>query len=140
MAHFTSLGMGSEPRSGLAKRLVDLAPGDWITSSSPRRGDGGRSRAEDGLSVLAAVDRPQPKKTKFVALGEAYHGDTLGSASVGGVARFHALFEPLLFEVIRAPIPDPRLAAGHFGRRMRQALSRPMERLLEAHHEELPPS
>jgi adenosylmethionine-8-amino-7-oxononanoate aminotransferase len=56
-------------------------------------------------------EQPRPEKTRFIALGEAYHGDTIGSASVGGIPRFHALFEPLLFDAIRAPIPDPRRLA-----------------------------
>jgi adenosylmethionine-8-amino-7-oxononanoate aminotransferase len=41
-------------------------------------------------------------------LGEASQGDTIGSARGSGIARFHAIFEPLLFDVIRVPIPDPR--------------------------------
>ncbi len=47
-----------------------------------------------------------PEKTCYLALGEAYHGDTLGSVSVGGVERFHAMFRPLLFETLRVPAPD----------------------------------
>ncbi|NOY29106.1 MAG: aminotransferase class III-fold pyridoxal phosphate-dependent enzyme, partial [Planctomycetes bacterium] len=39
---------------------------------------------------------------------QAYHGDTIGSASVSGIERFHAVFQPLLFEVIRLPMPDAR--------------------------------
>ena len=46
------------------------------------------------------------EKNLFIALGRAYHGDTLGSVSVGGVARFHQMFAPLLFEVIHTSIPD----------------------------------
>jgi adenosylmethionine-8-amino-7-oxononanoate aminotransferase len=53
-------------------------------------------------------ENPQPQKTKFIAFGDAYHGDIIGSASVGGIPRFHALFKPLLFEVIRAPLLDSR--------------------------------
>ena len=49
---------------------------------------------------------PRPEKTCYLALGDAYHGDTLGSVSVGGVERFHAMFRPLLFETIRLPMPD----------------------------------
>jgi len=49
---------------------------------------------------------PRPAKTRFVAFADAYHGDTLGSVSVGGVARFHELFRPLLFDVLRLPVPD----------------------------------
>ena len=50
--------------------------------------------------------RPRPEKTCFLALGDAYHGDTLGGVSVGGVERFHAMFRPLLFETLRLPAPD----------------------------------
>ena len=39
----------------------------------------------------------------------AYHGDTIGSVSVGGVERFHAMFQPLLFDVLRQFDPDNRL-------------------------------
>ena len=49
---------------------------------------------------------PQPEKTKYAAYSDAYHGDTLGAVSVGGVERFHAMFRPLLFEAIRLPAPD----------------------------------
>jgi adenosylmethionine---8-amino-7-oxononanoate aminotransferase len=42
----------------------------------------------------------------YVALGEAYHGDTLGCVSVGGIEQFHATFRPLLFETLRVPAPD----------------------------------
>ena len=48
---------------------------------------------------------PEPGRTQFVALGGAYHGDTLGDVSVGGVERFHAMFRPLLFPTLRAPMP-----------------------------------
>ena len=63
---------------------------------------------------------PRPEKTCYLALGDAYHGDTLGSVSVGGVERFHAMFRPLLFETLRLPMPDsyrtPPGVAGRPGR------------------------
>ncbi|MBN2580441.1 MAG: aspartate aminotransferase family protein [Pirellulales bacterium] len=49
---------------------------------------------------------PRPEKTAYLALGEAYHGDTLGSVSVGGVERFHAMFRPLLFTTYRVTTPE----------------------------------
>jgi adenosylmethionine-8-amino-7-oxononanoate aminotransferase len=139
VAHCTALGMGSDTTVRLAKRLADLAPGNlehvFFTSD-------GSSAVEVALKMAfqywRQCENPQPRKTKFIALGEAYHGDTIGSASVSGIARFHALFEPLLFEVIRAPIPDPRRlpvgtpdveAAGHF--------LREIESLLELHRDEV---
>jgi adenosylmethionine-8-amino-7-oxononanoate aminotransferase len=45
--------------------------------------------------------RRQPQRTKFVAFADAYHGDTLGVVSVGGIDLFHAAFKPLLFDVVR---------------------------------------
>jgi adenosylmethionine-8-amino-7-oxononanoate aminotransferase len=45
--------------------------------------------------------RQQPQRIKFVAFTDAYHGDTLGAVSIGGIDLFHAAFEPLLFDVIR---------------------------------------
>ncbi len=44
---------------------------------------------------------PEPERTHFIALGGAYHGDTLGDVSLGGVDRFHAMFAPLLFPTLR---------------------------------------
>ena len=38
------------------------------------------------------------RRTSFVRLRDAYHGDTIGSVSVGGIDLFHAAYRPLLFE------------------------------------------
>ncbi len=109
VAHATSLGMGCDTTVRLAKRLADLAPGDLnrVFFASD-----GSSAVEVALKMAfqywRQCEKPRPEKTKFIALGEAYHGDTIGSASVSGIARFHAIFEPLLFDVIRVPMPDGR--------------------------------
>jgi len=113
VAHCTSLGMGCDSAVRLAKRLADLAPGnlDHVFFSSD-----GSSAVEVALKAAFQYWRQchgtRPEKTKYIALGEAYHGDTIGSASVGGIARFRGIFEPLLFDVIRAPVPDPRTLGG----------------------------
>jgi adenosylmethionine-8-amino-7-oxononanoate aminotransferase len=49
--------------------------------------------------------RKKPRKQKFVALAEGYHGDTIGSVSVGGMDLFHEIFRPLLFDCLRVPTP-----------------------------------
>ncbi len=109
VAHSTSLGMGNRPAATLAKRLADLTPGDL---QHVFFGSDGSSATEVALKMAfqywLQCDEPCPQKTKYLALGDAYHGDTLGSASVGGIARFHEIFEPLLFDVIRLDAPDPR--------------------------------
>ncbi len=108
VAHVTLLGASNPTTIRLAKRLVDLAPPslEHVFFS-----DDGATAVEVALKMAfqywRQCDRPQPQKTCYLALADAYHGDTLGSVSVGGVARFHAMFEPLLFEVLRLPAPDP---------------------------------
>lgn len=114
VAHVTSLGMASAPAVKLAAKLAQLAPGKL---NHVFFGSDGSSAVEAALKISfqywRQCESPRPEKTKFVALGEAYHGDTLGSASVGGIDRFNAVFKPLLFDVIRLPIPDAdRLPAG----------------------------
>ena len=115
---------------------ADIAPGDLehVFFSSD-----GSSAIEVALKMAfqywRQCDDPRPEKTKFLALGEAYHGDTIGSASVGGIPRFHALFKPLLFEVIRAPMPDPRrLAPGTSAKDAAAMFLKELESLLQAHH------
>ncbi len=138
VAHCTALGMGSDTSVRLAKRLADIAPGDLehVFFASD-----GSSAVEVALKMAFQYWRqcpnPQLQKTKFIALGEAYHGDTLGSASVSGIARFHALFKPLLFDVIRAPLPDPRrLPAGTSSSEMTKHFLGEIEALLKLHRHE----
>jgi adenosylmethionine-8-amino-7-oxononanoate aminotransferase len=44
-------------------------------------------------------------KTKFISFKNAYHGDTIGAVSVGGIDLFHEVYRPLLFKTIQAPSP-----------------------------------
>jgi len=108
VAHVTLLGVSNPTTIRLARRLVELAPPglNHVFFS-----DDGATAVEAALKMAFQYWRqrtpPQPGKKLYVALGDAYHGDTLGSVSVGGVERFHAMFRPLLFETIRLPAPNP---------------------------------
>lgn len=106
VAHVTSLGMSNPTTICLARRLVDLAP---TGLQHVFFSDDGATAVEVALKMAFQYWRqcpqPQPEKTKYIAFADAYHGDTLGSVSVGGVARFHEMFKPLLFDVIRLPAP-----------------------------------
>ena len=78
---------------------------------------------------------PKPEKTCYVALGAAYHGDTLGAVSVGGVPQFHDLFRPLLFETLRAPAPDSyRLPSGISKEGLLDHSLAALDRLMAEHH------
>lgn len=106
VAHVTSLGLSNPTTVRLAKKLVDISPQglNHVFFS-----DSGASAVEVALKLAfqywRQCENPQPQRTKYLAFDAAYHGDTLGSVSVGGVARFHAMFQPLLFEVVRLPAP-----------------------------------
>jgi len=106
------------------QELEDPSPPTPLPASG-ERGEGSRAG-------------PMPEKTCYVALGEAYHGDTLGSVSVGGVERFHAMFEPLLFETIRVGVPDPyRTPPGVTAESCLAHYLGQMERVLAEHHERI---
>jgi adenosylmethionine-8-amino-7-oxononanoate aminotransferase len=106
VAHSTLLGLASEPSVRLARKLAQLAPpglGHVFFS------DSGATAVEVALKMALQYFQqrpdPRPAKTRYLALGNAYHGDTLGDVSVGDIAHFHTLFAPLLFPVFRAPSP-----------------------------------
>ncbi len=107
VAHVTLLGASNPPAIRLARRLVDLAPAGL---GRVFYSDDGATAVEVALKLAFQYWRqrrdPRPEKTCYLALGDAYHGDTLGSVSVGGVEQFHAMFRPLLFETLRLPAPD----------------------------------
>ncbi|MDX1945686.1 MAG: adenosylmethionine--8-amino-7-oxononanoate transaminase [Pirellulaceae bacterium] len=114
VAHVTLLGQAHPTTVELARRLVEVAPPGLAHVFFS---DSGASAVEVALKMAFQYWRQRsdirPGKTKYLAFENAYHGDTLGSVSVGGVARFHEMFRPLLFDVIRLPAPEMyRLPAG----------------------------
>lgn len=138
VAHVTLLGMAHPTTVKLARRLAELAPELPHVFFS----DSGASAVEVALKMAfqywQQCEQPQPRKTKFLAFENAYHGDTLGSVSVGGVARFHAMFRPLLFDVIRLPAPDAyRLPTGVTAEAACEHYLEQVERAIAEHHHEL---
>ncbi len=139
VAHVTNLGSSNPTTIKLAKRLVDLSPPDL---EHVFFSDDGATAVEVAVKMAFQYWHqrrdPRPEKTVYVALGDAYHGDTLGSASVGGIERFHTMFGPLLFETLRLECPNPyRTPEGvcrddclayHLGR---------LEDLLAEHHQRI---
>jgi len=103
-SHSTLLGLSHAPAMELASRLIALAgaPFEHVFYA-----DSGSEAVEAALKMAYQfhVHAGQPQRSEFLALGEAYHGDTLGAVSVGGIDLFHATFKPLLFNVRRVPPP-----------------------------------
>ena len=139
VAHVTALGSSNPTTIKLAKRLVDLAPPglEHVFFS-----DDGATAVEVAVKMAFQYWQqrrdPRPQKTCYLALGDAYHGDTLGSVSVGGVERFHAMFEPLLFECLRTPAPDPyRTPEGVTRQNVVEHYLGQVEALLAEHHQRI---
>src|SRR3989454_1546966 len=112
VAHTTLLGLASTPSIELAAELVARAPRAGLPPGEHGLtkvfySDNGSTAVEVALKMAFQhwKQRGKPEKRKFVALGEGYHGDTLGSVSVGGVDLFHEIFRPLLFDCLRVPAP-----------------------------------
>jgi len=139
IAHCTSLGSSNTTTIELSKRLVDMAPEGLAHVFYA--GDGSAS-VEVALKMAfqywQQCENPQPNKNKFVALGQAYHGDTIGSVSLGGIDLFHSIFSPLLFEVIRLPAPDTyRLPEGVLADEACDHYIGQLEQLLAENHEQI---
>ncbi len=106
LAHSTLLGLANVPSIVLAKRLIEIAPPglEHVFYS-----DNGSTAVEVALKITyqywRQTDPPKPERSRFLAFSSAYHGDTVGSVSVGGIDLFHAAYRPLLFETLRAPYP-----------------------------------
>jgi adenosylmethionine---8-amino-7-oxononanoate aminotransferase len=107
ISHSTMLGLTHEPAIELAKRLVAIAP------PGLRRvfySDSGSTATEIALKMAFQFWQQRggadARRTKFITLRNAYHGDTIGSVSVGGIDLFHATYGPLLFEALSAEPGD----------------------------------
>jgi adenosylmethionine---8-amino-7-oxononanoate aminotransferase len=117
VAHSTMLGLTHRPGVELAARLVELAPSGLTRVFYS---DSGSTAAEIALKMAFQYWRQRgEERPRFVALRMAYHGDTIGSVSVGGIDLFHSLYRPLLFDTLKAEPGDladmDRLLADHAG-------------------------
>jgi adenosylmethionine-8-amino-7-oxononanoate aminotransferase len=121
VAHSTLLGLTHEPAVELARRLVELAPEGLARVFYS---DSGATAVEIALKMAFQYWQQRggadARRTQFVALREAYHGDTLGAVSVGGIDVFHSAYRPLLFESAKAEPGDAadleRVLSEHEGR------------------------
>lgn len=104
IAHSTLLGMGNIPAIELAERLVRITPEGL---NKVFYSDSGAEAVEIGLKMayLYWKRRGRPEKRVFLSMRNAYHGDTVGAVSVGGVDLFHKEYEGLLFPTEKVPYP-----------------------------------
>jgi adenosylmethionine-8-amino-7-oxononanoate aminotransferase len=105
LMHVAAGGITHAPIALLARDLARVAPKGLTRAHFS---DDGSTAVEAALKAAFQywAQNGRPSRTRFVALSAAYHGDTLGAASVAAIEEFHRVFAPILFDVIRAPHPD----------------------------------
>jgi adenosylmethionine-8-amino-7-oxononanoate aminotransferase len=106
IGHSTLLGLSSAPSIELARRLVELAPTQLTRVFFS---DNGSTAAEVALKIAVQYHRQRPsgpqERNLFCTVRGAYHGDTLGSVSVGSIELFHRIYGGLLFKTVSVPSP-----------------------------------
>lgn len=126
VAHSTLLGLSNVPAVELSKRLVGLM--QWPVVSGQRSvvnkktssfiphpsslskvfySDSGSTSVEIALKIAFQYwqNKGVKDKTRFLTFKNAYHGDTIGSVSLGGMELFHDIYRPLLFKTIQVNSP-----------------------------------
>ena len=104
IAHSTFLGLSHPNAIILSQMLIDRVP------EGLKRvfySDSGATAVEIAIKIALQYwfNIGKPQRHIFVSLNNAYHGDTIGSVSVGGIGLFHSTYKPLLFKTIKAPSP-----------------------------------
>src|SRR5262249_6487562 len=96
--------------------------------------DAGAAAVEIALKMAFGYWRRvgRPEKRRFLAFHDAYHGDTVGAVSLGGIDLFHAEFGPLLFDVDRVPYADLTALREHLERRADELACVVVEPLVQA--------
>jgi adenosylmethionine-8-amino-7-oxononanoate aminotransferase len=118
ISHSTLLGLSNLPAIELAERLVGII-GRGMACHAPTKcmqrhaltkvfySDNGSTSVEVALKMAFQYWKHKgvASKERFISLNNAYHGDTLGAVSAGGIDIFHSAFAPLLFKTYKAPSP-----------------------------------
>jgi adenosylmethionine---8-amino-7-oxononanoate aminotransferase len=102
VAHTTLLGNGSRSAVEFAEALAEVVP---VDDAHVLFASDGAVAVEQALKIAFQywVNRGITGRVGFLALGDAYHGDTVGALSLGDGGFGTALFDPLRFPVARTP-------------------------------------
>jgi adenosylmethionine-8-amino-7-oxononanoate aminotransferase len=109
LCHTALAGIAHENASELAEALVSVAPDglEHVFFS-----DNGSTSVEVAMKLALQywAQNGRPERTRFAALSDAFHGETLGVTALGGVEVFRAPFDPVLLECAHLPSPgDPEV-------------------------------
>jgi adenosylmethionine-8-amino-7-oxononanoate aminotransferase len=108
VAHTTLLGLSSVPSIELARELVARVPKGL---NKVFYSDSGATAVEVALKIAYQYHAQKTggghaaRRDLFLCLSSAYHGDTIGTVSVGGIPLFHSAYRDLLFKTVQVPAP-----------------------------------
>jgi len=99
LSHSTLLGLSNTPSIELAKRLIEIAP---LGLKKVFYSDNGSTAVEIAVKMAYQYwqNVGETQKTNIIHLNNSYHGDTLGSVSIGGIDLFHKVYRRLIFKTI----------------------------------------
>jgi adenosylmethionine-8-amino-7-oxononanoate aminotransferase len=144
IAHCTLLGSANVPSIELAEEIISLTDNSFRglkpKLSKVFYSDNGSTAVEVALKIAFQywIHKNVDGRNAFLSLNNAYHGDTIGAVSVGGIDIFHKTFHPLLFKTYKAPSPYCyRCELGKIQNDCSFACLTAMETLLEKHSAEI---
>jgi adenosylmethionine-8-amino-7-oxononanoate aminotransferase len=102
LCHVALGGIVHEPSAALASELCQVAPAGL---SRVFFSDNGSTSVEVALKLALQywAQNGQPKRTRFLALDGAFHGETMAAASVSGIDVFRRPFGSVLIDCLRVP-------------------------------------
>lgn len=135
VAHSTLLGMANVPAIELAEKLVAIVP-QGLTKVF--YSDSGATGVEIAIKMAFQYwhNLGIKRKTTFITMNQAYHGDTIGAVSVGAIPLYHDMFRPMLFPSHIIPYPNAYRYEGGEKEALEATLAA-LRNLLETHADEI---
>ena len=137
VSHHIFAGFTHEPAVTLARRLAELTPGSLNKVFFT---DNGSSAVEAALKMSFQywLQNGKPGKHKFVSLSDAYHGETVGALSVGGIDLYRKVYRPILLDGHQVSAPDCYRCPYNLERHSCDAeCIAPLEQTLQQHAQEI---
>lgn len=136
VSHSTLLGLANDVSIQLARILVELTP---VGLNRVFYSDSGATAVEVALKLAYQYHHQKPfpehDRDTFICVGNAYHGDTIGSVSVGSIDVFHRTYRHLLFSTLTVPSPvTTRISDGHTKESWLQHCYQEVEDTIRTHH------
>ena len=137
LEHVIFANFSHKPAIELAERIVQIAPEglDRVFFA-----DNGSSAVEVALKMSFQYHQQtgNPGKTRFAAITEGYHGETLGALSVGDLDLYSRIYKPILLNTLKAAGPDCyRCGFGRMRQNCGAECFESMEAIAREHHEEI---